>query len=465
MKYLSPTKLVPKPTTKSDAKNDANDNNKDPKPPRNKVFERGIADLAIEAHFLTLLSHPHIIDLHHVSEGRLDEQFNCERNNYYHQFGYFLLLDPLFETLSSRINDTYVPRMFRSNNGDWNGEGSSSSSDDAVSASSSATRRSSWWKRMIPKNHYSSSSANGLPLDTWRLQLVERLEALKGVAQALSYLHDEKIIYRDLKPDNIGFYRQPHPTCCCGKRSSKHSNQHASMAVNQEDGCTCYTEIAKVFDFGLAKELKPKYLQAHPRHEEDGDSPIDTYKLTSKSGSRRYMAPEVAFSSPYNEKADVYSFGIVLYQVAALVTPFEGYSLYKHEEEVLCNGARPNIKGTSSKRSLAKIKKTSSLTHACWKEKGDAEERNKLLAFRAKSVWTDDLKYLVRDCWHEDMRARPRMRVVATMLDGIIGELKDAVAGKHSSGADQESSRKSSAKSINFYKPITTTECESIRQQ
>ena len=132
-----------------------------------------------------------------------------------------------------------------------------------------------------------------------------------------------------------------------------------------------------MFDFGLAKELKSKYrvndghrrLQTNSRdyseikeyahHDKGGllrksfsssksarisDEELNTvYKLTGCTGSRRYMAPEVCFNDPYNEKADVYSFGMMMYQVASLVTPFDGYSSYDHEKEVLRGGFRPDI--------------------------------------------------------------------------------------------------------------------------
>lgn len=83
------------------------------------------------------------------------------------------------------------------------------------------------------------------------------------------------IIYRDVKPDNIGF------------------------DVRGE---------IKVFDFdmGLAKELQDS------ERNKDG-----TYNLTGFTGSIRYMAPEVAKSQPYNLSADVYSYGMLLWHVFA----------------------------------------------------------------------------------------------------------------------------------------------------
>ena len=63
IKYLSPTRTAP--------------HHSDPK---NKVFQRGIADLAVEACFLSLLKHTNIITCHYVSEGSLEENFNADES-------------------------------------------------------------------------------------------------------------------------------------------------------------------------------------------------------------------------------------------------------------------------------------------------------------------------------------------------------------------------------------------------
>ena len=88
----------------------------------------------------------------------------------------------------------------------------------------------------------------------------------------------------------------------------------------------------KIFDFGLCREFDPSQV------DKDG-----TYKLTGDTGSTRYMAPEVGLGKPYNEMADVYSFGILLYQIIALETPYTGLTVNTFPKMVFVKGARPVI--------------------------------------------------------------------------------------------------------------------------
>ena len=104
-----------------------------------------------------------------------------------------------------------------------------------------------------------------------------RLKVALQVAKAVDYLHDRRILFRDLKPANIGFDK---------------------------------TETLKIFDFGLARELREV--------DKDPDMP-GMYRLSNMTGSLRYMAPEVAImGQPYNESCDVYSFTIVLWEMLSL---------------------------------------------------------------------------------------------------------------------------------------------------
>ncbi|KAL7493566.1 hypothetical protein ACHAWT_002578 [Skeletonema menzelii] len=538
IKYLSPTRTAPHSSD-----------------PKNKVFQRGIADLAVEACFLSLLRHENIISCHYVSQGSLEENFNANSCNdsaggdgdtkkkkkkkyreeivsdsmgnlslkrvpveedgedenavqnqqqkqageevYKHRFGYFLLLDVLHETLAHRIDYVYIPQVLLSSND--NGSSFVLSSDLTESLLYTHEKRDSFLKRMTSKRtslfpkqsnsntsvaisssshsapgirsltHPKSSSSGGCSGDQLqrshhdivydqKQKLAQRLTSLLAIGNALQYLHEHRILFRDIKPDNIGFYRDYSGPCTCG----------AAKGGGDGKDCTCFVEIPKLFDFGLAKELKAKYRvkDGHQRldrnsrdysekkeyaHHDKGGllrksmsikaskstrlCDDDVYRLTGCTGSRRYMAPEVCFHDPYNEKADVYSFGMMLYQVASLVTPFDGYSSYDHEKEVLRGGFRPDI-ALPTKKDFLICKR---LDEIMFDEIDNGKvlpdddihpglpapsaKRNEVLAIKSKSVWTKDLKRLVDECWDYDMRYRPTMKEVVERLQGCIDEL------------------------------------------
>jgi len=460
LKYLSPTKFSPK-----------NANDYCPPPAVNKEFERAIADLVTEARFLSVLSHPNIITLHYVSEGKLENVFNCGEtetvHRCLHQYGCFLLLDQLHETLSHRIKNSFIPEILRTK---------SSSSLKLPSSTDS-----SWWKKVIPsnkkkflkgggrKNSEVVSNRIGELSRCQRLQssfssindcmsncengkqfnpkhhLANRLSSLVGIASALAHIHKNGIISRDVKSDNIGFQREYHPLCSCGRRYTRVIK------------CSCYEDIPKIFDFGLCRELKEKKRIKNSSPETDGyhfssqdwAESADTFKLTGLTGSRRWMAPEVALSLPYNQKADVYSFGLVLYHVASLIVPFDGFSLSQIEKEVVIGGHRPDtVISTFSRHSFSSGKRKACRNKARrTKNKGnvlDNCEEQRQLALKTLRVWPNTLKSLVEECWDRDMRCRPEMCQVEERLEECIEELKHENASLVGSVLRRASIRRSS---------------------
>ena len=101
------------------------------------------------------------------------------------------------------------------------------------------------------------------------------------ISLIVTYLLPYSECFADLKPDNVGF---------------------------TSDG------TLKLFDFGLCTCVKTH------------SDPNDVYEMTGNTGSLRYMAPEVALRKPYNEKVDVYSYGIMVWQMARDRVPFKGLS-------------------------------------------------------------------------------------------------------------------------------------------
>lgn len=105
-------------------------------------------------------------------------------------------------------------------------------------------------------------------------QLHNRIEETAlGIARGMKYLHSKDIVLRDLKPDNIGFENSTY-------------------------------DIVKLFDFGMASKVQ------------DCD-PNET------CGSPRYMAPEVMTGDGYTFAVDVYSFGVILYELCSLKKPYD----------------------------------------------------------------------------------------------------------------------------------------------
>lgn len=123
------------------------------------------------------------------------------------------------------------------------------------------------------------------------------------IASAMNYLHnqvhpDVKIIHRDLKHDNIGF---------------------------TSDG------TLKIFDFGLCTSVVR------------GSNPNELYDMTGGTGTMRYMAPEVALRKPYSEKVDVYSFAIVVWQMAKGKIFKKKCTRSEFMRDVVSNGERPEV--------------------------------------------------------------------------------------------------------------------------
>lgn len=127
--------------------------------------------------------------------------------------------------------------------------------------------------------------------------LERTIAIIAQVAKALSLAHGLNIVHRDLKPDNI-------------------------MCSKEEDG----SDRVQVLDFGLAKAVGGL----------DGVESTIT-KTGIIMGTPQYLAPEQAQGKDCDERSDIYSLGIILYQMLSGKRPFEGESstqiLIKHISE------------------------------------------------------------------------------------------------------------------------------------
>merc|ERR1712025_909658 len=142
--------------------------------------------------------------------------------------------------------------------------------------------------------------------------LAERLDVAQQLADAIAYLHSQNVLHRDLKPDNIGF------------------DIHGDL---------------KVFDFDIARVCPtssiPHGMSTRRLMKESKED--ETFLMTQKVGSPRYMSPECARREPYNLKADVYSFAVLAHQILTLQKPYDDVTDEDHDDLVFFKGVRPFI--------------------------------------------------------------------------------------------------------------------------
>ena len=100
-----------------------------------------------------------------------------------------------------------------------------------------------------------------------------------------------------------------------------------------------YNGVVKIFDFGLAKELR-----------DDERINDDLYNMTGCTGSIRYMSPENIQGRPYNLTTDVYSWAMIMWNILALEPPFALYTEQMIIDRVCDRGYRPKIFSTWSAR-------------------------------------------------------------------------------------------------------------------
>lgn len=254
-----------------------------------KVFIHAAADLVMEFHILSRLSHPNIVQIvgggkKMMTAGRAnadaiaipsDENFGqfMERGDF------FIVLERLVGTLSQRIQHWKATDCCRHHNHD----------DPQTS-----------WAR-------GKSQADVVPL--LQSRYIEKLRYSRDLAGALSYLHKNNFVFRDLKPDNIMF------------------------APNGS---------IKLVDFGLCRDL-PKNQESSSAQQCQSRVHREPVFKMSGVGTRRYMAPEVISGQCYNQKIDCYSWAMVFFEMLSLQKPFALYNREAHRILVCENGERPYI--------------------------------------------------------------------------------------------------------------------------
>ncbi|EXB42381.1 Serine/threonine-protein kinase HT1 [Morus notabilis] len=178
------------------------------------------------------------------------------------------------------------------------------------------------------------------------------------IARAMECLHANGIIHRDLKPDNL------------------------LLTANQKS--------VKLADFGLAREETV------------------TEMMTAETGTYRWMAPELYSTvtlrqgekKHYNNKVDVYSFGIVLWELLTNRMPFEGMSNLQAAYAAAFKQERPSMPENIS----------------------------------------PDLAFIIQSCWVEDPNLRPSFSQIVRMLNSFLFTLSPAPPSLDSDANDAAAS-------------------------
>jgi serine/threonine protein kinase len=156
---------------------------------------------------------------------------------------------------------------------------------------------------------YESAVENGVPYLVYELlsgqdlsaliaqreprTLGEKLQILVGIARGLDYAHKAGVVHRDIKPANIRIL---------------------------ENG------TVKIMDFGLAKAI---------------GASADITKKGIAVGSSSYMAPEQICGDPLDGRTDIFSLGVLAYQLFSFVSPFRHQRLFRLLEMIVKEEPEP----------------------------------------------------------------------------------------------------------------------------
>ena len=136
-------------------------------------------------------------------------------------------------------------------------------------------------------------------LSSRRLKLIDVLDLAIQVVAALNAAHEAGVTHRDLKPENVMVRRD---------------------------------QIVKVLDFGLAKLSELPALAGGTNKSEASEDATKVFVQTEPGlvmGTVSYMSPEQSVGKGVDQRTDIWSFGVVLYEMLAGCVPFQGKDIHR----------------------------------------------------------------------------------------------------------------------------------------
>jgi len=168
--------------------------------------------------------------------------------------------------------------------------------------------------------------ARGDPATDAAFPLRRRLDIVAGAAQALMYAHARGVIHRDVKPENIWVGN--------------------------------FGEVI-LLDWGVAKVWgQPDDAPRHPSLAQQASESLQAITMAGdRPGTPLYMSPEQVNvnRAVIDERSDVFSTGVVLYEVAALREPFRGRVIQETFENIIHDNPPPPSKASPDRGIPARL--------------------------------------------------------------------------------------------------------------